>query len=575
MPRIRQHLAYVSRKGTPNPCYEALKQAGVHEKGGHTTTIPSQFHGLNRVDTIQAEGPQLPPGYYNQRVCEKTRADITKLQEQLDLETPTQAELQEPEVQRFISLLTEHTIEWTRQAEEERATPSMAITEVWLLTMEEVDLLPQVMRWVFCQWGQQQLRTIVEEHSEGITEVALEAAFEEMQADSQCYTLRSQIDQLEARLRAQQAGQTQQPHRPVKWGPSSQAGSRKQIRRIDDTSLGGFLEQERYNQQIMEVTITEEGKYKTMPLVRQLQAKPTFIILHLFSGRRRKEDFHDQLVELTKAEEFCCHVLSLDVAIDENIGNLEARSTTWAKVETLLGEGKIAGALSGAPCNTWSEARHNPPPQEQPQPERRWPRPLRSEEAPWGLPGLTKRGMEALAMGTRFSLQTLYVMVMLLINGGIMASEHPGIPQKAGRASVWKLPIVHLLQQFEAIRLYHVWQGLFGASSWKRTGLLTLRMRRFEATMRRFQQQPEQPMEMAVGKNPETGEFRTACLKEYPARFSGALACSFREQLVDHFKSGKVFCTDPGSHADWLRAAHVATSRIVQSATMRPDLFFS
>ena len=256
----------------------------------------------------------------------------------------------------------------------------------------------------------------------------------------------------------------------------------------------------------MEVTITEEGKYKTMPLVRQLQAKPTFIILHLFSGRRRKEDFHDQLMELTQAEEFCCHVLSLDVAIDENIGNLEARSTTWAKVETLLGEGKIAGALSGAPCNTWSEARHNPPPEDHP--ERRWPRPLRSEEAPRGLPGLTQREMEALAMGTRFSLQTLYVLVMLLVNGGIMVSEHPGIPQKAGRASVWKLPIVHLLQQFETIRLYHVWQGLFGATSWKRTGLLTLRMRRFDATMRRFQQQPEQPMEMAVGKNPDTGIYR-------------------------------------------------------------------
>ncbi len=54
-----------------------------------------------------------------------------------------------------------------------------------------------------------------------------------------------------------------------------------------------------------------------------------------------------------------------------------------------------------------------------------------------------------------------------------MLSEHPGLPREPHKASIWRTPLVRLLCQLPNVKLHEIPQGLYGASSWKATGLIT------------------------------------------------------------------------------------------------------
>ena len=90
----------------------------------------------------------------------------------------------------------------------------------------------------------------------------------------------------------------------------------------------------------------------------------------------------------------------------------------------------ISCCVSGAPCETFTEARHWLP-DDPGLDTSRWPRPLRSSDWPWGLEGLVPRELLQLGVGSSFSLQTLWVMANLLRVGGTMLSEHPAPPRLA------------------------------------------------------------------------------------------------------------------------------------------------
>ena len=81
------------------------------------------------------------------------------------------------------------------------------------------------------------------------------------------------------------------------------------------------------------------------------------IVLHTYSGRRRRGDFQwffDQCCASSPG--ILCVVVSLDIVIDEkygNIGDPEIRAF-WYRG---MFEGYIVGMLSGPPCCTWSCAR--------------------------------------------------------------------------------------------------------------------------------------------------------------------------------------------------------------------------
>ena len=101
---------------------------------------------------------------------------------------------------------------------------------------------------------------------------------------------------------------------------------------------------------------------------------PSYIILHLFSGRRRFNDLQAQLEYITAYEDYSIITLSLDLAVDEIYGNLADKFVVAHWIQQVRSR-LVVGIVAGPPCETWSSARHN-------QLHERSPPPLRSEQAP-------------------------------------------------------------------------------------------------------------------------------------------------------------------------------------------------
>lgn len=81
--------------------------------------------------------------------------------------------------------------------------------------------------------------------------------------------------------------------------------------------------------------------------------------LRTFSGRRRAGDVHDRLLFWANQVGIRILVLSLDTANSTTYGDLHPTSTTWTQSLRLYKEGRTAATITGAPCETWSAARHH------------------------------------------------------------------------------------------------------------------------------------------------------------------------------------------------------------------------
>ena len=101
-----------------------------------------------------------------------------------------------------------------------------------------------------------------------------------------------------------------------------------------------------------------------------------------------------------------------------------------------LRTGLVAATISGHPCETFSAARWNPPPQEFK--HRNWPRPLRTTLQFFGLDHRTIKELFQTKLGTVFFLQTAWAFACHLATGGFFIEEHPGIPRYEYQAAIWR-----------------------------------------------------------------------------------------------------------------------------------------
>ena len=166
---------------------------------------------------------------------------------------------------------------------------------------------------------------------------------------------------------------------------------------------------------------------------------------------------------------FAVSILSLDTAVSTETGNLAEGSPSWSHIEHLFRSGWVPFALAGSPCETFSEARHQLPVDEDPN---KWPRPLRSAAELWGLAGLRAKELRQVQIGSQLHLQTLYLLMLVWRHGSAFVSEHPAIPQDAEKASTWTSPIMMAMRQLDGVHFNHIQQYHWGASSVKPTGFL-------------------------------------------------------------------------------------------------------
>ena len=104
------------------------------------------------------------------------------------------------------------------------------------------------------------------------------------------------------------------PHRPVKTGSAN-------VKERVNTALqvpSLFHDQEQWLQKIRQIKFDSFPDQTTVPAqVEMLTELPVFLVVHLFSGRRRATDLHACLGNMARAKGFRVQILSLDTAVSQ------------------------------------------------------------------------------------------------------------------------------------------------------------------------------------------------------------------------------------------------------------------
>ena len=87
-------------------------------------------------------------------------------------------------------------------------------------------------------------------------------------------------------------------HRPIRK-PEDDCHSRS-ARNDDDTILTQFRHQSEWHSELRKIQWKDLPNDKPTPIAHGVFDRPTFLIVHLFSGRRRESDVHWHLVQMAR-----------------------------------------------------------------------------------------------------------------------------------------------------------------------------------------------------------------------------------------------------------------------------------
>ena len=258
------------------------------------------------------------------------------------------------------------------------------------------------------------------------------------------------------------------------------------------------------------------------------------VVLHLFSGRRRHGDIQYYMDSIAQQQQdFILHVISLDIVIDELLGDVTKASTSDFWLDSIR-RGLIIALISGPPCETWSRARGVQ--LEGSESSTTWastrgPRILRALHDLWGFDCLTIRELHQVCVGNALLGFTLLALLELAAVDGYGLLEHPAEPEDdAQAASIWRLPLVKTITELPHFELLRFSQGLLGAKSPKPTNLLTLRMPGLIRCLHSHRLCTELPRGTSIGKS-TTGLWQTSSLKEYPPAMCLCLATALLHSI--------------------------------------------
>ena len=248
-------------------------------------------------------------------------------------------------------------------------------------------------------------------------------------------------------------------------------------------------------------------------------------IVHLYSGRRREEDFQHWMQSFLNEHQHgaCFRVLSVDTAIDKA---MNVHSTKlWEFLIGLARAGRLRALLLGPPCETWSAARFM---QLLSDAGRKSPRPLRLASSIWGLNGLSTRELLQISVGNTLLLRGLWLAVSVALHKGAVILEHPMMPLEQYKPSIWRTAVVLLLvrRPFNLFYTKSIRQWKFGAMGIKPTTFLCANVSLEPSLDKCALEGIEKPQCPLIGVQAD-GSFRTAGAKEYPSALNRAFADAF------------------------------------------------
>ena len=212
--------------------------------------------------------------------------------------------------------------------------------------------------------------------------------------------------------------------------------------------------------------------------------------------------------------------VSVDVQVDARRGDLSSEKVVdyWLKE---IKAGRVHGMHAGPPCSTWSRARFI------------WwcpgPRPVRSEEEPWGIAGLTQSEQKAVDLGNLLLKVTFALATALALAGGFFTIEHPEDPGR-GYPSIWKLVEMITLLASSGSIVAKFDQCRFGLAARKATmiGGNLQGLKEINGCRCNHARGEHKPL---MGQD-DTGRFLTSYAQEYPSALCQALAKAFVEELA-------------------------------------------
>ena len=462
--RMQQHLRY-SRK-FPDGCLAQLVAQIDPLSEPVEVRMPDIFRGLHRLPCTNAEGPiAMMPEPVWKRAHEAARSDWQHrwLHYEMPLSVPDDV------LTHMVAGFTQDTCDWITHDD-----PSSIddLVYLWLQRLESENVDRGHALWSFFYWGQNRMYDLFDEVENPDLVVATESNFCDLVEAFPEWTLWNQRSKLLAaavppslpdlRLPAPVRDcRTFTPLEPFPDGLASQTSFMAE-------ALGGAL--------------CDWPIARGVPVIHRRDGTKCMLFLHMFSGRRRDRDCHYWLQALSAEylPGIQCYLLSADTAVHPEDGNLSIGPALTSLLR-LARAGAFTMSLTGPPCETWTEARHIPPPSEE---CRFWPRPLRLADQPWGLHGLASRELAQLAQGSALMLTSLGVELHILLGGGGSIMEHPAPPFDAAHASVWATPLHrNILDRHPSGQRLQIAQWKFGAKAIKPTMLRYLGLPPMAATL--------------------------------------------------------------------------------------------
>ena len=571
--RLQQHLAYIPKALGYNPCFHALQaQDRQVTYSRDDPGASSAFAGLHRRECLQTEGPMVCPITTQEIRRARTQQELEECKEKLLIHHQPPDPAHEGEL--IGEELTQVTMKWFHDyypqgpSDDEKAFLPDAWVEVLCKRCFASDLdLDPWLEMVFLLWGERWLPDLSDSLEDGVAEIDIDQIFADFASQLERYRLLARKAHLEHRLRHCDPVEPC-AHRPIK--PAGTTKHPKVNSRVIQSVPRPFAEQSDWQQRIRKMQFLDLPAPQFCPKIRLPDGDEVFIVVHLFSGRRRLHDVHAFLHEFSAERNLKLLVLSLDTAVSTDFGNLALEAESWQVLTQIYSAGAVAATLLGSPCETFSEARFTIP-DDLPS-GARWPRPLRSAHRLFGLEGLTPRELRQCHLGGNFFQQGALVLSHHMQSGGFLVSEHPAKLHDPERPSIWSSAILEVLLRHPDAKLTHVSQFHWGATVVKPTGLMHYQMPDFKKHLySHADPDASRPTEVAIGRD-HSGKFNTAKHKEYPPRFCKGLAFSIVQAISTADKKREVRILDqlPTGLLKWIHGAAKASS-VVHRDTWMPD----
>ena len=251
--------------------------------------------------------------------------------------------------------------------------------------------------------------------------------------------------------------------------------------------------------------------------VAPLSAPRERYIVHLFSGRRRRDDLQEMIERLEPLPGVILHTLSVDIVFGAAADLMQPH--VRAKWFNLFRAGGVIAMFAGPPCESWSEARFNEVPGTKV-------RPVRSGISPWGLASTSLKEVKQVIVANALMFFALICFLLQITIQRFAMLEHPETPRDPTRPSIWRTALWKLIATLD-VQTICIWQGLFGAPSPKPTRLaFTPASPSLKQILKRHESETQLPADTSIGVD-ATGNFKTARLKEYPPAMNAGLAAVF------------------------------------------------